>query len=527
MGGAVSAGVDNEDLVKNLIEAGYITSSSVEAAHRAVDRGFYYTARHRSIAYRDTAWRRTHSAVHLSAPCVYAKVLSALQLRDGQSFLNIGSGTGYISTIVGLILGHRGINQGVELHAEVVDYANKKLDLFLRHSDALLRYDFCPPVFVCGNGLSLCESRQFDRVYCGASVSPEYQNYIQSFLKVDGILVMPINDQLVQVTRVAEDKFVSKNILPVTFATLVVPTKNNTSSGQEVRLPDLQPASLKQMCGRLIRSEIRKIVAQEIPIFVATVDGKKVSQNRKVVVRRIGDRVDHRISISDLTSDSSDDEARNPQSVRENICNRVVAATATSFSSVIRHVISHDADSSSSSSESDSGHGASAEAAPESPAASSDPSDQSSGLEIRTKRSCSTTEDDGDEEAGQNPGSPAPSSNRNRLAQVIIASVRERRRAKLQRLQAHPPTSSSSSSSPSSSVSTSSSPSSSSSSDRSLRTIDEADCSDDDENGQGIELLKARDDDAFVVKMEEKIRQLPLPPILQSFVNLSRPFALR
>lgn len=42
MGGAVSAGEDNDDLIDNLKEAQYIRTGRVEQAFRAIDRGDYY-----------------------------------------------------------------------------------------------------------------------------------------------------------------------------------------------------------------------------------------------------------------------------------------------------------------------------------------------------------------------------------------------------------------------------------------------------------------------------------------------------
>lgn len=58
----------------------------------------------RDNAYKDLAWK--HGNIHLSAPCIYSEVMEALKLQQGLSFLNLGSGTGYLSTMVGLIIGN-------------------------------------------------------------------------------------------------------------------------------------------------------------------------------------------------------------------------------------------------------------------------------------------------------------------------------------------------------------------------------------------------------------------------------------
>lgn len=59
MGGAVSAGEDNDDLIDNLKEAYYIRSDLVEQAFRAIDRADYYLD-----DYRDNAYKVSQIALH-------------------------------------------------------------------------------------------------------------------------------------------------------------------------------------------------------------------------------------------------------------------------------------------------------------------------------------------------------------------------------------------------------------------------------------------------------------------------------
>ena len=55
--------------------------------------------------------------MHLSAPCIYTKAMESLCLESGLSFLNIGSGTGYFSTMAGFLLGYN----GNDIHCTLID----------------------------------------------------------------------------------------------------------------------------------------------------------------------------------------------------------------------------------------------------------------------------------------------------------------------------------------------------------------------------------------------------------------------
>lgn len=148
MGGAVSTGQDNNDLIDNLLDADYIRTPIVERVFRAVDRAEYFLPDSRASAYKDLAWKSGN--LHLSAPCVYSEVMEGLCLGPGMSFLSLGSGTGYLSTMAGLILGSNGVNHGIELHEDVITYANGKLTDFKKYSGAIDEFDFCEPKFLKG-----------------------------------------------------------------------------------------------------------------------------------------------------------------------------------------------------------------------------------------------------------------------------------------------------------------------------------------------------------------------------------------
>ncbi|XP_015912421.1 protein-L-isoaspartate O-methyltransferase domain-containing protein 1 [Parasteatoda tepidariorum] len=281
MGGAVSAGEDNDELIDNLVNGEYIKTYVIEKAFRAVDRGKYFLEECRENAYRDLAWKNGN--IHLSAPCIYSEVMESLKLGPGLSFLNLGSGTGYLSTMAGLLLGPYGTNHGVELHQSNVEYARNILDEFQSYSPALDKYDFCPPSFVVGNCLLLDSSApQYDRVYCGASCPTEHENFIKNLVRVGGILVMPINDSLMQIVRTSETTFDVRNVLPVSFASLVVPTVDDGIL-TSVKLPEKSPLLLQEICRTAIRVILRQTVEVENPFLTEkrVIKKSKHKKNRR------------------------------------------------------------------------------------------------------------------------------------------------------------------------------------------------------------------------------------------------------
>ena len=175
--------------------------AQVVAAFRAVDRGqFVDDEESKEAIYMDMPFR--HGRLHLSAPSIYAAALEALELEEGHSVLNVGSGTGYMASLISHIAGRRAIHVGIELHQELVDHARQKLD-GLGHTHVQLH---------CGSCFALDPeaSMRFERIYVGAGVAalasplphaPRRRDHRRAISGPDG------SQRLLKAQRISESHF--------------------------------------------------------------------------------------------------------------------------------------------------------------------------------------------------------------------------------------------------------------------------------------------------------------------------------
>ena len=117
----LSAGTSNEDLIDQMITNGVIQDPQIENAFRFTDRGDFVLPELKRQAYIDRPVKA--SFMHLSAPHMYATVLEQLELTPGLSFLNIGSGSGYLSCLASCLLGENGLSHGIDVNNDVVNHS--------------------------------------------------------------------------------------------------------------------------------------------------------------------------------------------------------------------------------------------------------------------------------------------------------------------------------------------------------------------------------------------------------------------
>lgn len=105
----------------------------------------------------------SYSYLYLAVPYID---FSTLSLSTGMSFLNVGSGTGYFSSLAGYILKKHGINHGIELHEDLVDFSKQSITEFIKYGPGDAR-EICTPVIIPGNCFQLDQSQmKYDRYNC-------------------------------------------------------------------------------------------------------------------------------------------------------------------------------------------------------------------------------------------------------------------------------------------------------------------------------------------------------------------------
>lgn len=211
-----SSGTNNEEMVDNMKRFGVIHSDAVVEAFRAVDRRYFVP--NTSRAHVDEPIREGH--IHISAPHIYGCIVEALHItpKSSTSFLNIGSGTGYLSSIVAHIVGPTGICYGIELDRQAYDHGVESVDRWKKENKHL---ELPLMEFIHGNGLSIDGGtgeaiHGFDRIYIGATIERSKMKELASLLRLGGIMVGPVDDELLQVTRIRKSDSTSSD-LPRSF----------------------------------------------------------------------------------------------------------------------------------------------------------------------------------------------------------------------------------------------------------------------------------------------------------------------
>jgi protein-L-isoaspartate O-methyltransferase len=167
---------------------------------------------------------------------MYVQIITAMEFSQGQSFLNVGSGSGYLSCLVSCLIGEGGVSHGIEINADLVKLSMASCKswfdgILSRRQQGELNL---PRVtregvsFVQGNcfdidikaAKSVC---LYDRIYIGAGCPEENVFFFLSLLADDGMLIAPIQErgELVRIRKIIGGCFETKHLCHVHYVPLI------------------------------------------------------------------------------------------------------------------------------------------------------------------------------------------------------------------------------------------------------------------------------------------------------------------
>jgi len=218
------SGRTNVELIQKLKAAAIIKSPRIEAAMLAVDRK-NFTPRN-GDPYLDAPQSIGYSAT-ISAPHMHAHALCMLEefLQPGMRALDVGSGSGYLTAIMGQLVGPSGQAVGIDHVKELVQMANENMK---KSEDNQKQLDNGTVKFIVGDGrLGYAPLAPYNSIHVGAA-APEIPEKLITQLAKPGRLILPVgrpgqSQVYYQVDKSETGEVTKKPLMNVIFVPLVNP----------------------------------------------------------------------------------------------------------------------------------------------------------------------------------------------------------------------------------------------------------------------------------------------------------------
>jgi len=199
-----------DKLVDDMISSNMLKSPLIIDAFRTIDRKYFVPEEYKEDTYID-APLPIGDYQTISQPSTVAFMLEKLSPKDGNTVLDIGSGSGWTTALLCYIVGDKGSVIGVERIDTLVEQGRRNLSQFRFNSHCHIEKS--------GEKLGL-PGKQFDRILVSASADeiPE-ELFLQ--LKVGGILVIPIRESIFKFTKISQTQIQKEEFYGFVFVPLI------------------------------------------------------------------------------------------------------------------------------------------------------------------------------------------------------------------------------------------------------------------------------------------------------------------
>ena len=203
-------------LIDSLIQDGWLKTPRIIEAFRKIKRIDFIPNEMQNLAELNKALPIGFGQT-ISQPLVVAFMLEQLQLEPGDKILDVGSGSGWTSALLGEIVGEQGKVFAIEVIPELKEFGEKNVS----------KYSFIEKgmgevvEFICADGSrGYAEEAPFDKILASASAE-EIPPAWKKQLKIEGRIVAPIDSSIWLFIKKSEKNFEEIEYPGFTFVPLI------------------------------------------------------------------------------------------------------------------------------------------------------------------------------------------------------------------------------------------------------------------------------------------------------------------
>ncbi|WP_418641098.1 protein-L-isoaspartate O-methyltransferase [Sulfurimonas sp. ST-27] len=203
----------NRELIQSMQNSGVLKTPQIIEAFEKIDRKYFVPEGFEEAIYRDAPLPIGEGQT-ISQPSTVAFMLELLQPRQGDSVLDIGSGSAWTTSLLCAIVGESGHVTGMERVERLVSIGQKNLSQF--------GFGQCH-IEKAGKELGK-PGEQFDKILVSAS-APEIPFSLFEQLKPNGVLVIPVGNSIFKFKKLQDGRIQQEEYAGFVFVPLIYQEK--------------------------------------------------------------------------------------------------------------------------------------------------------------------------------------------------------------------------------------------------------------------------------------------------------------
>lgn len=200
-----------KELIGGLVQEGVLQTPRIIEAFTKVDRKDFVLPEYAGDANIDSAQPIGYDQT-ISQPYTVAFMFELLEPKRGEQILDIGSGSGWTTTLLAHIVGYRGYVRGVEIVPTLAVFGQNNL----------AKYNF-PNAHIVGatKELGLSEYAPYDKILVSAE-SQKVPEELLKQLKIGGIMCIPVLNAIWKIRKISATKTEMEKYEGFVFVPLII-----------------------------------------------------------------------------------------------------------------------------------------------------------------------------------------------------------------------------------------------------------------------------------------------------------------